>query len=221
MNALEVIKQCLVNLDRECVKLHVKMALDSGITASTIVLSSMSKAMEEVGKLYETGEYFIAELLEAASIFKEIMGILRPRIAEEVSALKHARRARIVIGTVKDDIHDVGKSLVSVMLEAAGHEVVDLGVDVPVERFVEACEKYKPDVLAMSALLTTTAKYMKAVIDELKKRGIRDKVKIVVGGAAVTEDFAREIGADGWAPNAVEAVKLVNRLIGQVPGNTG
>lgn len=221
MNTLETIKQCLVNLDKECVKLHVKIALDSGIAASTIVLSSMSKAMEEIGKLYETGEYFIAELLEAASIFKEVMDILKPRIAEEASTLKHVRRARIVIGTVKDDVHDIGKSLVSVMLEAAGHEVIDLGVDVTVERFVEVCEKYKPDVLAMSALLTTTTKYMKDVIDELKKRGIRDKVKIIVGGAAVTEDFAKEIGADGWAPNAVEAVKLVNRLIGQMPGNTG
>lgn len=208
-----MIKQCLVDLDRECVKLHVKTALDTGISASTIVLSSMSKAMEEVGKLYETGEYFIAELLEAASIFKEVMNILRPRIVEEVSTLKYAKRARVVIGTVKDDIHDIGKSLVSIMLEAAGHEVIDLGVDVPVERFVEACEKYRPNILAMSALLTTTAKYMKIVVDELKKRNLRDKVKIVIGGAAVTADFAKEIGADGWAPNAVEAVKLINRLI--------
>lgn len=213
MDMLEKIEQCLVNLNRECVISYVKKALDSGVPASTIVLSSMSKAMEEIGKLYEAGDYFIAELLEAAAIFKEVMGVLKPYLAKEALTLKHHKRARIVIGTVKDDVHDIGKSLVSIMLEATGHEVIDLGVDVSVEKFIEACEIYKPDILAMSALLTTTAKYMKAVIDELKRRGFREKVKVIVGGAAVTENFAKEIGADGWAPNAIEAVRLINKLI--------
>lgn len=212
---LEKIKRCLIELDKECVVESVTGALEQGVSASTIVLESMSKAMEEIGRLYEEGEYFIAELLEAASIFKKAMEILRPKLVEEATGLRRSRKARVVIGTVKDDIHDIGKSLVVTMLEAAGYEVIDLGVDVPVERFVEACEKYNPDVLAMSALLTTTAKYMEDVIKELKKRGIRDKVKVVVGGAVVTEAFAREIGADGWAPNAFEAVKLVNKLVGE------
>lgn len=220
-NVLEKIRQCLINLDRNCVLSSVKDALSSGVSASTILLFSMSKAMEQVGKLYEEGEYFIAELLEAASIFKEAVNLLKHRLAEEANALKRSGKARVVIGTVKGDIHDIGKSLVSIMLEAAGYEVVDLGVDVSVEEFINACKKYNPDILAMSALLTTTATYMKVVIDELKKQGLRDKIKVIVGGAAVTEAFAKEIGADGWAPNAIEAVKLVNRLLSYTPGKTG
>lgn len=214
MDVLESIKQCLISLNRECTVQYVREALKQGISASTIVLSAMSKAMEEVGKLYESGEYFIADLLEAASIFKEVVEELKPLISKEAAALSSSsKRARVVIGTVKGDVHDIGKSLVSIMLEAAGYEVVDLGVDVPVEKFVEACEKLKPDVLAMSALLTTTAPYMKLVIEELEKRGLRSSVKVVVGGAAVTREFAREIRADGWAPNAIEAVKLINKLV--------
>jgi 5-methyltetrahydrofolate--homocysteine methyltransferase len=119
-----------------------------------------------------------------------------------------------VIGTVKGDVHDIGKTLVAIMLQAAGHEVIDLGVDVPAEKFVEAVEKYHPDIVGMSALLTTTARYMKTVIDELERRGLRRSLKILIGGAATTSEFAREIGADGWAPNAIEAVKLVDSLMG-------
>lgn len=213
MNELEKIRLCLVELNKECVLEGIKKALEQGFSASTIVFYSLSRAMEDVGKLYEIGEYFIADLLEAGFIFKEAMKFLKPRLAEEASTLGRGKRARVVIGTVKGDVHDIGKSLVATMLEASGHEVIDLGVDVSVEQFIEACEKYKPDILAMSALLTTTASYMRTVIEELEKRGLRDKVKVIVGGAVVTEEYAREIGADGWAPNAIEAVKLVNRLI--------
>lgn len=214
MLALEKARICLVNLERNCVLESVKSALESGVPASEIVLGSLSKAMEEIGRLYENGDYFIAELIEAASIFKEAMRILEPRLKEEASRLKTARRARIVIGTVKGDVHDIGKTLVAIMLQAAGHEVIDLGVDVPAEKFVEAVEKYHPDIVGMSALLTTTARYMKTVIDELERRGLRRSLKIIIGGAATTSEFAREIGADGWAPNAIEAVKLVDSLMG-------
>jgi 5-methyltetrahydrofolate--homocysteine methyltransferase len=212
--ALEKARICLVNLERNCVLESVKSALESGVPASEIVLGSLSKAMEEIGRLYENGDYFIAELIEAASIFKEAMRILEPRLKEEASRLKTARRARIVIGTVKGDVHDIGKTLVAIMLQAAGHEVIDLGVDVPAEKFVEAVEKYHPDIVGMSALLTTTARYMKTVIDELERMGLRRSLKIIIGGAATTSEFAREIGADGWAPNAIEAVKLVDSLMG-------
>ena len=213
MLAVERARICLVNLERNCVLESVKSALESGVPASEIVLGSLSKAMEEIGRLYENGDYFIAELIEAASIFKEAMKILEPRLKEEASRLKTTRRARIVIGTVKGDVHDIGKTIVAIMLQAAGHEVIDLGVDVPAERFVEAVEKYHPDILGMSALLTTTARYMKTVIDELERKGLRS-LKIIIGGAATTSEFAREIGADGWAPNAIEAVKLVDSLMG-------
>ncbi|WP_440059152.1 cobalamin B12-binding domain-containing protein [Thermogladius sp. 4427co] len=210
---LDTINKCLVELNKECVLSNVVKALNEGIPASQIVLDAMSRAMEEIGRLYENGDYFIAELIEAASIFKEAMKILEPKLREEGSREKAFKRARIVLGTVKGDVHDIGKTLVAIMLQAAGHEVIDLGVDVPAEKFVEAVEKYKPDVLGMSALLTTTARYMRVVIEELEKKGLRQKVKIVVGGAATTPQFAREIGADGWAPNAIEAVKLIESLI--------
>ncbi|MEM3926339.1 MAG: corrinoid protein [Desulfurococcaceae archaeon] len=210
---LNEIERCMVNLDRECVIEKIKEALSHGIKASEVVMGPLSKAMEEIGKLYENGDYFVAELLEAASIFKNVMEFLKDKLEADVSVSKSGKRAKIVIGTVKGDIHDIGKTLVSIMLQAAGHEVIDLGIDVPAEKFIDAYYKYKPQIIAMSALLTTTAMYMKTVIDKLVEAGLRKKVKIIIGGAATSEDFAKEIGADGWAPNAIKAVELVNKLI--------
>ncbi len=209
----EKLYRCLVDLDGECVIESVKKLLAMGVSATEIVLGPMSKAMEEIGRLYEEGEYFIAELMEAASIFKEAMKILEPRLRSEARSLGGGRRRlRIVLATVKGDIHDIGKTLVGVMLQSVGHEVIDLGVDVDAEKIVEAIEKYNPDIIGLSALLTTTARYMRTVIDELRKRGLRNRVKVIIGGAATTREFAERIGADGWAPNAIEAVKLVNKL---------
>ncbi|MEM4757272.1 MAG: cobalamin-dependent protein [Desulfurococcaceae archaeon] len=210
---LNEIERCMVNLDRECVIEKIKEALSHGIKASEVVMGPLSKAMEEIGKLYENGDYFVAELLEAASIFKNVMEFLKDKLEADVSVSKSGKRAKIVIGTVKGDIHDIGKTLVSIMLQAAGHEVIDLGIDVPAEKFIDAYYKYKPQIIAMSALLTTTAMYMKTVIDKFVEAGLRKKVKIIIGGAATSEDFAKEIGADGWAPNAIKAVELVNKLI--------
>ncbi|MEM2025763.1 MAG: corrinoid protein [Desulfurococcaceae archaeon] len=210
---LDRIKNCLVELNRECTISSVTEALKIGVTATEIALSSMSTAMGEIGQLYESGDYFIAELLEASSIFKEAMSILKPKLNEETSQYRQRVKAKVVIGTVRGDIHDIGKSLVATILEASGYEVIDLGVDVPAEKFLEACMKYEPEVLALSALLTTTAKYMKIIVEELVKHGLREKVKVIVGGAAVSEVFAKEVGADGWAPNAIEAVKLINSLL--------
>ena len=206
------LKECLVDLDKECVLDLVKKLLEKNVSAIEIVLGPLSEAMEEIGKLYEEGEYFIAELMEAAEIFKEAMKILEPLIKSESAKMRGRKRMRIVIGTVKGDIHDIGKTLVAVMLQAAGHEVIDLGVDVDSKAFIEAIEKYKPDIVAMSALLTTTARYMSEIIIDIEKAGLRDKVKIIIGGAATTKEFAEKIGADGWSANAIEAVKLVNKL---------
>lgn len=170
--------------------------------------------MEEIGRLYEEGEYFIAELVEAAETFKKAMKILDPILRREAIEVagKGRRRLRIVIGTMKGDVHDIGKTLVAVMLQAAGHDVIDLGMDVDAEKFAEAVEKYKPDIVAMNALLTTTSRYMEHVIKTLEEKGLRDKVYIIIGGAATTREFAEKIGADVWSRDAVEAVKLVNRL---------
>jgi len=210
---LEKIRECLVKLDRACVHSAVEEALKTGISASTIILNSMSKAMEEIGRLYEEGEYFIAELIEAATIFKEVMAKLEKLLSSEVSQTAASRRrVKIVIGTVKGDVHDIGKTLVAVMLQAAGHEVVDLGVDVEADKFIDAVVKHEADVLAMSALLTTTAKYMKVVVDRLKEKGLRDRVFVIIGGAATTKDFAEEIGADAWGRDAFDAVRIINEF---------
>ncbi|ABN69526.1 cobalamin B12-binding domain protein [Staphylothermus marinus F1] len=204
---------CLVDLDKDCVLDNVIKLLDMGVKALDIVLGPMSKAMEEIGRLYEEGEYFIAELMEAADIFKEAMKILEPRLRLEAKSMAQGRkRLRIVLATVKGDIHDIGKTLVGVMLQAAGHEVIDLGVDVDAEKIIDAIIKYKPQIIGLSALLSTTARYMRVIIEELEKNGLREKVKVLVGGAATTREFAEKIGADGWAPNAIEAVKLVNKI---------
>jgi len=214
------IRRCLVDLDGECVEEAVEEALRAGASATEIVLGPMSEAMREIGKLYEEGEYFIAELIEAAEIFKGVMKRLEPLLRSEAAkaAAGGRRRLRIVIGTVKGDVHDIGKSLVRVMLQAAGHEVIDLGVDVDAERFVRAVKEHRAEVLGMSALLTSTAGYMKEVIELLKRRGLRDRVFVIIGGAATTPEFAKKVGADAWARNAVEAVRILNALAEKLGG---
>ncbi len=202
----------MVDLDRECTLEKVGEALDRGVDPRTILDEALCKAMEEIGRLFEEGDYSIAELIEASEIFKEVSRILEPHLAKYAAEAK-GKGIRIVIGTVQGDIHDIGKNLVATMLKAAGYEVIDLGVDVPPERFVEAVKKYNALVVGMSALLTTTRWAMKDVIEALKKENLRDKVVVVIGGAATNPEFAREIGADGWASNAVEAVRVVNELV--------
>lgn len=206
------IRSCLVDLDEECVLEEIGNALKNGSKATDIVLGPLSAGMMEVGHLYEEGEYFIAELIEAAEIFKKAMNMLNPILEKEVSGYKARTRHVVVIGTVKGDIHDIGKTIVAVMLQAAGHEVHDVGIDVDIEKFIEALQKYNADVLCMSALLTSTAKYMETVIRELEKRGLRNKVYVLVGGAAVTREYAEKIGADGYGKDAMETVKLVNNF---------
>ena len=145
----------------------------------------------------------------SAEIFKEAMALLEPLILKESAG---ETIARVVIGTVEGDIHDIGKNLVITMLKVNGFDVIDLGVDVPSQKFVDAVKQYKPDIVGMSALLTTTMWKMKEVIDALKREGLRDKVKIIVGGAVITEEFAKEIGADAYAKDAVTAVKVCKKL---------
>lgn len=209
------IEECLVNLDSQCVEELVEEALRRGAKATDLVLGPMSRAMDEIGRLYEEGEYFIAELLEAAEIFKRVMARLEPLLRKEASQGSGGERRHVVIvlGTVKGDIHDIGKSLVRIMLQAAGYNVVDLGVDVPAEKFAEAVETHGARIVGISALLTTTMRYMRRVIEELEKRGLRGKVYVIIGGAPTTPDYARSIGADAWARDAIEAVKVVTRLL--------
>jgi 5-methyltetrahydrofolate--homocysteine methyltransferase len=186
---------------------QVRDALQNGVSPEIILEKGMIAAMREVGNLFEVGEFFVPELLISARCMQAGMVILKPLLAQ--TQFKAA--GRVAIGTVKGDMHDIGKNLVAMMLEGAGFEVIDLGADVPIEKFVEAADRV--DVIAMSALLTTTMLNMTAVVEALVKAGKRDRVSIVVGGAPVTADYAQTIGADGYASDASQAVHMIEALI--------
>lgn len=187
----------------------IQAALDAKIPVDRIINDGMIAAMGEVGRRFETREFFIPEMLVAARAMQAGMNAVKPYLAD--SNIKAA--GKVVVGTVNGDLHDIGKNLVSVMLEGAGFTIVDLGTDVSPDKFVQAVGEHNPDIVALSALLTTTMLNLGAVIDALKQAGVRDKVKVLVGGAPVTETFAREIGADGYAPDASRAVNVAKSLI--------
>lgn len=207
---LKAIYESVVEGDNAGVQANVKVAMEAGLPAGTILTEGLIAGMAEVGRLFEEGEYFVPEMLIAARAMKSAMAILKPLLtAGEVGAA-----GKVIIGTVKGDLHDIGKNLVKMMLEGGGFEVVDLGSDVSPDKFVEAVKREQPTHLGMSALLTTTMPSMKDTIQALSAAGIRDQVKVIVGGAPVTPKYATEIGADGYAPDASSAVDLAKELIG-------
>ncbi|OYT30624.1 MAG: cobalamin-binding protein [Thermofilum sp. ex4484_79] len=208
----------MVEIRIDEVKEAVDEALRMGIKPLDIIDNALTPAIREIGDLFEKGEYFLPELIISADLFKEIMDEkLKPLLTAEGSAREAL--GRVVIGTVKGDLHDIGKNIVATMLEIAGFEVYDLGVDVAPEEFVRKAKEVNADIVAMSALLTTTMMEMKNVIELLKREGLRDKVKVIVGGAPVTEEFARQIGADAYAEDAVKAVEVCKKLVGEKTGN--
>jgi len=208
---LQKIKDCIVNLDLEGALENVRKALESKISPTEIISESVVEGMNIVGEKFEKGEYFLSELIVAGEIGKEIVKLLNPYLRAEEVKLK--KLGKVVIGTVRGDLHDIGKNIVAMMLETAGFEVIDLGADVPPEKFVEAVKQYDANIVAMSALLTVTMPEMKIVIDKLKETGLRDKVKIIVGGAPVTEEYAKSIGADGYGETAVEGVRICKQWV--------
>lgn len=188
---------------------EVGKALSLGHDASEILNEGLIRAMTVVGEKFKRSEIFVPEVLVAARAMKAGMEILRPILVKTgVPSM-----GKIVLGTVKGDLHDIGKNLVGMMFEGSGFEVVDLGIDVPPEKFINAIEKEKPDIVGMSALLTTTMIYMKDTIIALRECGIRDQVLILVGGAPLTSQYAEEIGADGYAPDASSAVSVAKELL--------
>jgi len=199
--------------DFEEVNKAVTEALGSEIDPFSLV-NALSEALEEVGKKYESGEYFLSELMMAGYLASQVANMLKPYLVRTTTKTF----GKIVFGTVKGDIHDIGKNIVIMLLKAAGFDVIDLGVDVPAEKFAEAVREHNPDILAMSALLTVTMPEMKNVIDVLKENGLRDRIKVIVGGRPVTPEFADEIGADGYAEDAVKAVSMVKKLVGVKEG---
>lgn len=189
---------------------NIQQAVSTGLNVETILNEGLIAAMKEVGRLFEEGEYFVPEMLVSARAMQSGMAILRPLlIAQDIKPA-----GKIVIGTVKGDLHDIGKNLVSMMLEGAGFQIIDLGTDVAPEKFLEAIRQNHPDILGMSALLTTTMLNMNKTIQTLKEAGVRDELKIIVGGAPVTEKYAAEIGADGFSHDASQAAALAKRLMG-------
>ncbi|MDR3566218.1 MAG: corrinoid protein [Negativicutes bacterium] len=188
---------------------YVQQALSEGINPSDVLNEGMVKAMAEVGRLFEEGEYFVPEMLIAARAMQSGLAILKPALVKA----NVQSSGKVVAGTVKGDLHDIGKNLVCMMLEGAAFEIVDLGADVSPEMFVEAVKSSGADIVAMSALLTTTMPNMRITIEALKTAGLRDKVKVLVGGAPLSEDYARKIGADGYSADASKAVAVAKALV--------
>jgi len=209
-DVLAVIREGILEGDRDLTTKKVQEALDSGHTPEVVLQEGLIVAMGEVGKLFEEGEYFVPEMLIAARAMKAGLAILKPLlVAADVQPA-----GKVAAGTVKGDLHDIGKNLVCMMLEGAGFEILDLGVDVAPEQFLKAVTEEGADIIAMSALLTTTMPNMKVTVAALKQAGVRDQVKVMIGGAPVTDNYAAEIGADGYAADASRAVAIATELMG-------
>lgn len=208
MSLIEEIRQAVIEGQAKAVVPKVEQALGEGMAAETILNEGLISAMAEVGQLFEDGEFFVPEMLIAARAMSAALDILKPKLVEQgVDPI-----GRVAIGTVKGDLHDIGKSLVAMMLEGAGFEIMDLGVDVSPEKFVEAIQN-GAQIVAMSALLTTTMPNMKTTIEAINAAGLRETTIVLVGGAPVTDAYAKEIGADGYAPDASAAVRKAKELI--------
>ena len=205
----KTIYEGVIKGDAASVQQEVQASIDSGIAADDILKGGLIPAMQEVGDLFEKGDYFVPEMLVAARAMQGGLEILKPLLASaEVQST-----GKVVLGTVQGDLHDIGKNLVGMMLEGAGFELVDLGSDVSPEKFTQAVQENQPDILAMSALLTTTMPSMKTTMEALEGAGLRSQVKVMVGGAPITDEYANGIGADGFAPDASRAATLAKKLV--------
>ncbi|HEU5395716.1 MAG TPA: corrinoid protein [Verrucomicrobiae bacterium] len=210
MADLKQLHDAVLNGDAKTAKSVTEAALAEGVAPMKLVQEYMMPAMAEVGRRFECNEYFVPELLLAARAMKASLELVRPLLL--ASGAKSA--GRVAIGTVKGDLHDIGKNLVSAMLEGGGYEVIDLGVNVTPEQFITAVKDKGANIIAMSALLTTTMPSMKNTVDALKQAGVRDRVKVLVGGAPVTQKYAEEIGADGFSESAAGAVAAAKKAVG-------
>ena len=207
---VETIKSAVINGKHAEIKSLVQSAIDAGLDPNTIINDALIPAMDVVGKDFGSGKIFVPEMLVSAVTMKAGVDIMKPLLAGGWSQ----SRGTVIMATVKGDLHDIGKNLVTMMLEGAGFKVIDLGVDLSVEKLIEQVKAIRPDILGLSALLTTTMPEIRKVIGELKTQGLRDKVKVMVGGAPVDRTFAEKIGADGYGANATEAVELARRFTG-------
>jgi 5-methyltetrahydrofolate--homocysteine methyltransferase len=210
MQDLTKLFDAIVNGDATSARAITEQALEAGVDPLTLVNAHMSPAMDEVGRRFERCDYFVPELLLAARAMKSTLEIIRPlMVASGIEPI-----GCVVVGTVKGDLHDIGKNLVAAMLEGGGFNVIDLGVNVAPEKFVEAARNHNARIIAMSALLTTTMLSMKSTIEAFRQAGLREHTTILIGGAPITEKFALEIGADAYGATAVDAVALARKAIG-------
>ena len=208
---LSEMARCVRDMEDEEVVQITQEYADAGFDPQEGIMNGLVVGMNEAGKLYEEEEYYIPELLICSDAMYNGLDVLRPLLPQDAGG----NGTKVVIAVIQGDTHDIGKNLVKIMLEAAGYQVVDLGRDVPIARLVDAVREEKPQILALSTLMSTSMAHMGTLIEELKKAGLRDSVKVIVGGAPVSRGFAEKIGADGYSENATEAVKLVDRLTGR------
>jgi 5-methyltetrahydrofolate--homocysteine methyltransferase len=209
MSIIDDLRQSVIDGDMNLTQELVQKALTENMPPERILKEGLISAMEEVGRRFECNEFYVPEMLVSARAMKSGLALLRPLLtAAHIESV-----GKVVIGTVQGDLHDIGKNLVGMMLEGAGFEVVDLGVDVTAEKYASAVKELQPDLVACSALITTTMPGMKGVIHMLEEEGLRDRVKVIIGGAPVTDKYAADIGADGFAPDAASAASLAKKLI--------
>lgn len=204
------LQDAVINGEVETAQRLSREALEKGIDPLQVITEGLTKGVREVGRRFGEGDAYLVDLVMAAKAMNAGMAVLVPKMKET----KKARETlgKVIIGTVKGDIHSIGKDIVASLLEVEGFQVTNLGVDVPVETFVEKTREEKPDIVGLSALVTSTMPVQKEIVDALKKEGLRSKVKVIIGGAPTTELWAKQIGADGWAGDAVKAVELVKKL---------
>lgn len=208
MSTIENLKDAVISGNDSQVKEYAEQALTEELDVS-VIFNSLIAGMNHIGTRFKNNEVYVPEVLMAARAMHAGLNVLKPLITEK----NMEKNGTVLIGTVQGDLHDIGKNLVLMMVEGAGYDVVDLGIDVPTDQFIMAVEKYEPKVLCMSALLTTTMPAMAEVIDALSEKGLRDKVKVIIGGAPVNQKYADQIGADGFAPDAGRAVDKVNEVV--------
>lgn len=210
MSNLETIYEAILRGDLKAAAAETRAAVDAGVSAPDILHQACIPAMTEVGRLFECGEKFVPEMLIAARSMQKALEILKPLLVE--TGVKTV--GKVVIGTVAGDLHDIGKNLVAMMLEGTGFQIIDLGTNAAPEKFVKAVQEHKPDLVGMSALLTTTMGSIGKTIEALVEAGVREKIKVIIGGAPITQDFATRVGADGFATDAGSASRVAKALLG-------
>ncbi len=213
---LQKIADAMVEGDVETGKEMAQKALDEGHSPNQVLDDGVLAGMEVVGERFKNYEMYIPEVLSSAKVMHEVMEILRPKL---VSGEQASNKGTVVLGTVEGDMHDIGKNLVGLMLEGAGFKVIDIGIDQPAKNFIEAVKKENPEVVGMSALLTTTAPKIKEVLDALEAEGLRDKVKTMAGGAVIDQAFVDENGVDAYGPSATAAMEITQQLVDEVRKN--